>query len=131
MNDTFYRWHRAELPEFSPEHAWSGLWGVTFSPDGSRSECPTCDGSRTDAFGESCHDCDGEGWQDCQEGYSCCDTAQELAEDFRRHLGGDPGDGKVVVFSGTRVGTGFDGEPLVVPDMANVQRMTWRELDAI
>src|SRR4030066_338827 len=57
------------------EDGWFGLWGGTFSPGGSRSECPACDGSRTDAFGESCHDCDGEGWQDCQEGYSCCDTA--------------------------------------------------------
>lgn len=132
MTDTFYRWHRTDLPEFSAEHAWSGLWGQTFSTDGSQSECPVCDGSREGCFGEPCAECDGEGWQDCMEGYSCCDSAQELRDYMVRHLlsGADdnPGEGDVIVFTGIRTGTGFDGEPLVVPDGELVRRITWQEL---
>jgi hypothetical protein len=51
---TYYRLHRDDAPEFSPENAWSGVWGSTFSADGSRCQCELCDGAGEDEFGQQC-----------------------------------------------------------------------------
>jgi hypothetical protein len=113
MTETFYRLHRADTPEFSTGNAWSGPWGETFSADGSRYECRTCDGTG-EVFGEQCTDCDGEGWIDCDPGYSCCHTADDLLDYFGQHCPA-AADDPIVVFEGQQIGTGFDGEPLAIP----------------
>lgn len=113
MSETFYRVHWTGSPEFSTTNAWSALWGAERSEDGSQTRCRECDGTGT-AFGENCGTCDGEGWEDCLPGYSCCDTAAELLAYFTRHGEPDPTE-PVVIFDGVRVGTGFDGEPLATP----------------
>lgn len=110
MVDIFYRLHREEAPAFCAENAYSAAWGQAFSADGRRYECPVCDGS-----GESCWNCNGEGWFECEYGYSCCTEAAELLEYFDRHCPPDDSD-PVVVFEGVRVGSGLDGEPLAVPE---------------
>lgn len=117
---TYYRLHWGDCPEFGAANAWSALWGAVRSEDGSRTECRACDG-------EGCEDCDGEGWQDACEGYSCCGSAEELIEYMALH--GPGGEGTVIVFTGRRVGNGFDGEPLVVPAEV-VETMTWAQLVA-
>lgn len=112
----FYRYHWGDCPEFSAENAWSALWGLTRSEDGSRTECPSCDG-------QGCEDCGGEGWVDALRGYSACESAEELLAYFAKR--GAPDDaGNVFVFEGVRVGNGFDGEALVVPTTI-VRRMSW------
>jgi hypothetical protein len=114
MADTYYRLHRADAPAFTADNAWSGLWGSTFSPDGSRTECGECDGAGVDDHGQPCEaGCD-NGWWDCYAGYSCCDTAEELLDYFTQHNPADDND-PVVIFEGEQVGTGFDAEPLVIP----------------
>ena len=154
MSETYYRIHWADCPAFSPENAWSALWGATRSPDGSQTECtvcagvgkssspcPTCDGrgyrdgdpdhecGTCDGTGDvdECTACDGTGWQDALQGYSCCDTAEELVRYFT-HAARDAAedDDKVVVFEGTRVGDGFDGEPLAVPTRI-IEEVPWSE----
>lgn len=129
MTQTFFRFHRTDAPEFSAANAWSGLWGSEFSEDGSATRCHNCDNGQTFVFGEKCDLCEGTGWEDCAEGYSCCDTAEELIAYFAAHLGSDPGDGAVIVFEGHQVGTGFDGEPLAVPARV-VETLTWAEFIA-
>lgn len=145
--ETFYRWHRTDAPAFSADNAWSGLWGSEFSEDGSRTKCPTCDGTgdgwrdcpachgnpddceRCANAGtiDECEGCEGEGWQDCVRGYSCCWTAQNLADYMTAHAGDLADDwGKVIVFEGEQVDTGFDGEPTAVPETI-VKEMTWTE----
>lgn len=124
MTQTFYRIHWADSPEFNAANAWSVLWGATRSEDGTQTECTSCyEGDRDD-----CRICDGTGWEDALEGYSCCDTATELIEYFttaaRDSLIGD--DDKVIVFEGTRTGVGFDGEPLAVPTRI-IEETTWSE----
>jgi hypothetical protein len=110
-NEKFYRLHdNDQAPAFSADNAWSGLWGADFSEGGSRSRCPECEGTG-ESYGEKCRSCDGEGWHECQLGYSCCDSAEALLEYFAD----TEDDAKVVVFAGERIGTGFDGEPLAVP----------------
>ena len=154
MSETYYRIHWADCPAFSPENAWSALWGATRSPDGSQTECtvcagvgkssspcPTCDGrgyrdgdpdhecGTCDGTGDvdECDTCDGTGWQDALQGYSCCDTAEELVRYFT-HAARDAAedDDLVVVFEGTRVGDGFDGEPLAVPTRI-IEEVPWSE----
>lgn len=110
----FYRLHSASAPEFSADNAFSAPWGETFSDDGSTYECRTCDGTGEDYFGDRCTDCDGTGHIDCDPGYSCCHTAAELLAYFGQHCPADDRD-LVVVFEGTQIGNGVDGEPLVIP----------------
>lgn len=144
---TFYRWHRADAPAFTPTNAWSGLWGSEFSADGTRTKCPTCDGTGEgwqecprchgelggcarcgDEGGiDECEDCDGEGWRACVRGYSCCWSAQELHDYMTAHAGVPRDDwGKVVVFDGEQTGTGHDDEPCVVPSRV-IAEMAWGE----
>jgi len=69
----------------------------------------------------------GEGEPDA--GYSSFDTPHELFGYFNpgeRHPGHDS---HVVEFSGQRVGTGMDGEPLVMPDMNTVKHHDWRDVE--
>lgn len=113
MGMTFYRLHADTAPEFSAENAWSAAWGETFSTDGARYECRSCDGAG-EFLGEKCNDCGGEGWIDAEAGYSCCESAAELLAYFDQHCPADDTD-PVVVFDGEIVGTGLDGEPLVIP----------------
>lgn len=124
---TFYRLHRAPAPKFSAANAWSAQWGVTFSADGATYECPRCDATGTElGDDEQCRECRGEGWLAADNGYSCCDTAAELAEYMKTQgvpAAGDP----VVIFTGIRVGTGGDGEPLAVPT-GEINWTTWGEL---
>lgn len=124
--ETFFRFHAEGIPTFRAEHAYSGLWGGEWLADGSASQCRECDGIGT-AYGETCRSCNGEGWDPAQEGYSCCDTAQDLIAYFAQHLGSDPGPGMVIEFEGQRVGNGFDGEPLAIPTSI-IRTMTWKEL---
>ena len=58
---------------------------------------------------------------------ACCDTAEELVRYFT-HAARDAAedDDKVVVFEGTRVGDGFDGEPLAVPTRI-IEEVPWSE----
>lgn len=127
MTETFFRWHRADAPDFNADNAWSGLWGGTFSADGSQSECLTCDGTGQYADAE-CEECDGEGWQDCARGYSSCWTAEDLRAYMATHLGEISDDeGRVIVFEGNHVGDGFDGEPLAIPARI-IEEITWTEL---
>lgn len=114
MTDTYYRLHRTDAPTFSADNAWSAPWGEAFGVDGDRYECRSCDGSGSDVFGEHCGYCDGEGWFDCAEGYSCCESAEDLLAYFDRHCPANYDD-PVVVFEGDYCGQGCDGEPLVVP----------------
>lgn len=119
---TFFRVHWADAPAFSAENAWSALWGSTRSEDGTQTECHSCwEGNR-----DECKVCEGTGWEDALEGYSCFDTAEELVEYFthpaRDGLLGD--DDRVIVFEGIRSGTGFDGEPLAVPTRV-IEELTW------
>lgn len=120
MTQTFYRLHATEH-EFSAAGAYSALWGSVWSEDGTQTECTSCyEGDR-----DGCRVCDGTGWQDAQEGYSCCDTAEELIEYMTEHgIAGD--DDKVIVFEGVRTGTGFDGEPLAVPTRI-IEETTWSQ----
>jgi hypothetical protein len=113
MSEIFYRWQRTDLPEFSADHAYSGIWGYrTYSADGSQAECLSCDGTG-EWCGETCPDCSGEGWEDQDYGYSCCWSAQDLVAYFRQHLlsGADdtPGEGEVIVLAGEQTGNGCDG----------------------
>lgn len=119
--DTFYRFHSHGTPEFSAINAWSAPWGETFSKDGSRYECRNCDGA-------GCDECDG-GWIDADPGYSACWTGTELVDYIDQHVCGNPGPGIVIEFAGQQVGTGFDGEPLVIPDQI-IRTLTWQELRA-
>jgi hypothetical protein len=128
-NETYYyRLHPADAPEFDEANAWSALWGRTRSADGSQTLCNDCDGEGEGYYGEACSVCGGEGWQDAQRGYSCCYSSEDLTAYFTaRGIAGD--DDTVIVFAGTRVGNGFDGEPLVVPTRV-VERITWAQLRA-
>lgn len=121
MTETFYRIHWADSPEFSAANAWSALWGSTRSDDGTQTECTSChEGDR-----EDCSVCDGTGWEDCLQGYSCCDTAEELIAYMNEHaIMGD--DDRVIMFEGTRTGSGFDGEPLAIPTRV-IEETTWSE----
>lgn len=128
MSETFYRVHWEGSPEFSATNAWSALWGRTRSEDGSQTECPVCDGTGKVGGYECDNGCD-EGWEDCMQGYSCCDSADELLAYFARH--GEPTpDEPVVIFEGVRVGNGPDGEPLAIPT-GGVRWTTYGALRAI
>lgn len=151
--ETFYRWHQADAPAFTAQNAWSGLWGSEFSEDGSRTKCPTCEGTgegsrecprchgdydrmesckRCEGAGglNECEHCEGEGWHDCAPGYSCCWTAEDLIAYMTTHAG-EPHDdcGVVIVFEGEQADTGFDGEPTAVPTKI-IKEMTWTEFKA-
>jgi len=128
MAETFYRVHWADAPAFSPENAWSALWGSVRSNDGTQTECHDCAGTGREGaaeYGDPCTTCDGTGWEDALEGYSCCDTATDLVEYMRQH-GVMADDDRVIIFEGRRVGTGFDGEPLAVPARI-IEETTWSE----
>jgi hypothetical protein len=84
--------------------------------------CPGCDGrgrlrhrlpGPTPAQPEPCPHCEGRGFVTPQRGYSCCWSADDLLVYFSGARLDD--DEPVVIFSGEVVGTGADGEPLVVP----------------
>ena len=84
---TYWRLHWDGTETFSAENANSRLWGSV--DDGKR-------------------------------GYSCCESADKLVEYFSHDDVMDPEDPEVatlpvVEFEGDEVGTGADGEPLVVP----------------
>lgn len=124
--ETFYRWHRTDAPTFTADNAWSGLWGATFSADGSQTQCRACDGTSTYA-GMPCEACGGEGWEDCVPGYSCCQSAEDLITYMNAHAGElDTDEGRVIVFEGVQVDTGFDGEPTAVPEKI-IKELTWSE----
>ena len=123
MTETFYRLHtNPQAPAFNADNAYSGLWGSTWSEDGTQTECHDCNGQgRLFDDDPDCGTCDGTGWEDASEGYSSCASAEELLDYFGQHSPADDAD-PVVVFEGAQVGIGFDGEPLVIP--ATVIRWT-------
>ena len=123
---TFYRFHQGDAPAFTADNAWSGLWGSEFSADGTQTRCHGCDDGMDWDRNAPCRTCDGTGWEDCLRGYSCCPDAASLIAYFGDH--GLPADhhGNVVIFEGRQVGSGFDGEPLVIPE-STVQTMRWSE----
>lgn len=94
----FIRIHHDDCPEFSPENAFSyGLGG----PEARLDEAP--------------------------QGYSCCDSAEDLIDYFECR-GGAPEDAPVVVFTGRQIANGDDFEPLVMPDM---DFMMWTDYKAL
>ncbi len=107
--EVYFRVHGAwagfeNLPCFCSKHAVSTSDGM---PPGA--PCPACDG---DGDINECIACGGTGKVQPKRGYSCFRTAEELLERF-----GDTDTTRdVVIFDGREVGTGVDGEPLVVPD---------------
>lgn len=127
MSQTFYRVHWADCPPLAPDNAWSALWGSTRSEDGSRTECPQCDG--TGEFGrESCSNCNGEGWLDCVPGYSATKSAADLVEYFDGPDGLE-GDEPVVIFEGRQASYGIEGEPTVIPERI-LETLTWADFVA-
>jgi len=131
MSETYYRFHQGDAPAFSAGNAWSALWGSEFSADGTQNRCHGCDGEGTDWDREdgTCQTCDGTCWEDCLRGYSCCWDAESLIDYFAER--GIPADdhGVVVIFTGRRVGSGFDGEPLAIPEIVT-GTLTWAEFTA-
>ncbi|WP_239404530.1 hypothetical protein [Frankia sp. Cj3] len=151
----YYRLHaNPDAPCFCADHAYSGPWGSEFSADGSHlacgwcqgagiadiQDCPQCacgwaqpcgvDGCEGGAlYGQQCRPCDGTGWVDAQRGYSACSSPEELVEYMDAH-GCVDSDDTVVIFDGRWVGTGFDGEDLVVP-AGSFETITWAELTAL
>jgi len=111
---TYYRLHRDGLPTFGSDRAWSGPWGESYSADGSAYECRTCDGTG-EWLGEPCPDRCDDGWLPADRGYSCCHGGRELVRYVVEHIGAHIDDERVVIFEGRQVGTGLDGEPLVIP----------------
>ncbi len=148
----YFRLHsNPDAPCFCAEHAWSGLWGTEFTPDGAQVACGQCQGTGTAdvqecarcahqwdcdirqckggvILGEECHTCDGTGWVDAQRGYSCCSSAEELVAYMNVH-GAVGADDLVIIFEGKWVGIGFDGEDRVIPTKI-LGTTTWRELVA-
>lgn len=146
----YYRVQWGDCPPFGPDNAWSALWGAERSADGSQTVCG-CSGTEREwedpcdqcAYGcqacggagrrtYRCRSCGGTGWQDCVRGYSAEDSPEALARyftDLARDGVVGPAD-TVVVFTGTWTGSGFDGEPCVVPDMEYVETLTWAEFAA-
>lgn len=122
---TFYRFHWAGCPEFSAANAFSALWGAERNEDGSKTRCNNCNGKgRLFPYDPDCDTCDGTAWEDAVEGYSCFDDADELICYFAERGVLDDDDGVVIVFEGRRVGTGFDGEALAVPQTVT-ETMPW------
>jgi len=117
--EVFYRVHSTEYP-FDAEHAWSSSPGLARSEDGSQYECEC---TITGTGWEGCEECDGTGWASSSRGYSCCWDAEDLLRYFEDHLAVSDSD-RVILFTGEHVGTGPDGEPLVIP-MQVISTMTW------
>jgi len=127
----FYRVHWFDCPEFSPENAESIDWGLR----GQDVMCPRCNGSgyiKRGEYEDYCPDCDGAGVVEAQPvpGYSCCESPEGLIKYFDSRV--EPDDSETVIeFSGRIVGWGTDNEPLVIPDMLHVRKMTWAEFKGI
>ena len=135
--ETFYRFHWADCPPFSADNAWSALWGRERSADGSKTRCEVCDGTGVDNDpsdlsdddpGFACRQCDGTGWEDAVRGYSCTRSAEALIAYFADPARDDPAPdtGTVIIFEGRGSGTGFDGEPVAVPERT-MKSMPWTE----
>lgn len=124
----YYRVHWPDCPPFAPENATSAPWGADTEP------CPRCQGAGEVAEREhgdwgrqtgsmiECPECGGAGEVPVARlpGYSCCESAESLLEYFAAR-GGVDGETPVAIFRGKSVGTGPDGEPLVIP----VGRTRW------
>lgn len=104
MSEVFYRFHWADSPEFSAANAWSVLWGAERNEDGSKTRCRDCGVFAYED--DDCRTCDGTGWEDASEGYSACNTANELIAYF------------------AQIGNGFEGEALVIPTRV-IETMPW------
>ena len=134
FGDVYYRVHWSDCPEFCADNAWSVLWGVPRSADGSQFECIMCAGDGIDYTYPAgdihpCQRCDGTGWADADTGYSCFGSPGELIDYFTGRVGVDPNE-TVVAFRGHLVGTGADGEPLVVPDQV-IRTTTWALISSL
>lgn len=108
----YWRFHWFDCPTFSAENAESVGWDE-------RDECFACGGEgeiELESGLEKCERCGGTGHVEPVEGYSCCESADELYRYFMRRILPDDDDGVVVVFSGIWMGSGDDGELLVVPE---------------
>lgn len=115
----FWRVHWKALPSFGPQNAKSIVWGQREGEP-----CFRCDGTGdkfvfNDVTGKMdrhvCPYCSGTGVGIATPGYSTCIDAEELYNYFEwRGLPTDD-DADIVVFSGTVVGVGEDGENLVIP----------------
>jgi len=145
----FYRCHFSNRP-FSQENAYSLPWG---SENG---KCGVCKGTGVieEPYRSTCHSCGGAGGEDCHcdggtaryfrtvscryckgtgeaiplRGYSCCRTPEGLSNYFFLR-GGMHDSAPVVIFTGEEVGTGPDGEPLVVPaEFPRPRWITWGEM---
>lgn len=149
MMEIYWRWHQHDAPPFNADNAWSATWGSPFIDDGSAYTCLACEGTgegdprehrACDGRGcwfcndtgqvEHCPDCDGEGTIDCDRGYSCCASAEDLIGYFAaRYVTAERMDqgGTVYVFEGEVHGACIEGEPLVVPTRVR-ETMTWSEL---
>lgn len=143
MTETYWRWHRHHIPPFGAENAYSTEWGGELTPDGARYRPPSvlyclCEACQ-DETGACGHDAEGEceaegcecpGWSDCDRGYSCCHSADDLAAYFAARFAATEEmdrDGVVYEFEGQRHGQGIEGDPLVVPARV-VRTLTWSQM---
>lgn len=125
----YYRFHWVGSPTFSPENARSIGWSAW--QNGVPCYHTQAEWDNNSAW--DCSRCEGECWRAVEEadfarGYSCTSSAEELFSYFASRIIPDNEDGKLVVFSGEEVGSGDDGEPLVVPDMKVVKWHLWSEV---
>lgn len=68
-----------------------------------------------------------------KKGYSSFDNPEDLIDYWNGNNTANRSisdDADVVIYSGKKVGTGGDGEPLSVPDMKVVYRTTWKKLQS-
>jgi len=146
---TYWRVHWKHSPPFGRENAWSYAYNEEYEGDtvncptcksegevdcpacggdgaiwvGPRGDkrplvCPTCGGRRK----VQCGTCEGRGIVSdrVRRGYSAFTTPRSLVRYIDATLNAKADD-PVVVFSGSQIGIGHDGEPLVMPDMVNVR----------
>lgn len=108
----FWRVHWLDCPQFSAENATSAPWGTAASAD----ECSWCDenGEIYDEATDEYVACPYHGAQARTDGYSCCESPEQLVSYFG-HRAGCPDDMPVVVFAGRIVDHGPDLESLVIP----------------
>lgn len=119
----WYRVQRAELERvlpFSAKNAWS-------TPVDCRPFCPHCTGTGLARDGGVCRGCYGTGARAPVRGYSCWESSCRLVAYHLPHRRALEAAGyrpmwEIIAFSGRRVGTGPDGEPLVVPTTVRWRR---------
>lgn len=112
----FWRVHWSATPPFAPENAYSAPWDTNWHP----TEKLVMEYGR---YGD---------WVAPDRGYSVAPSAKSLVDYIEFNAGGEVAEvHDILVFTGEQVGTGLDGEPLVIPDVDGVLgRLKWGEFTA-